>query len=99
MAAPDANILHRDVVAKLAGEPSFARGETYFREGRVLTLARHEMSLTGLVRGSDRYLVRLWVGDNNLAFACTCPQGQESVFCKHAVAVALAWIAKSRVPS
>jgi hypothetical protein len=28
MAAPDANILHRDVVAKLAGERSFARGES-----------------------------------------------------------------------
>lgn len=101
MAAPDANILHRDAVAKLAGERAFARGQAYVREGRVLALLRHESSLTGRVRGETTYLVRLWVGESNLAYACTCPQGQESNFCKHAVAVALAWIEKTgaRLPS
>jgi len=101
MAGVEASILHKDVVAKLAGERAFSRGQSYFREGRVVDLVRREASLAGQVRGSATYAVRLWVGESNLAFSCTCPQGQESVFCKHAVAVALAWIARvaARSPS
>jgi uncharacterized Zn finger protein len=99
MAGVEASILHRDVVAKLAGERAFTRGQSYFRDGRVVDLVRRDASLSGQVRGSTTYAVRLWVGESNLAFSCTCPQGQESVFCKHAVAVALAWIARAATRS
>ncbi len=92
MAGVDANILHRDAVAELAGERSFARGQAYVREGRVTELARKDASITGRVRGAELYAVRLWVGDSTLAYTCSCPQGQEKAFCKHAVAVSLAWI-------
>lgn len=101
MAGADANILHKDVVARLAGEQAFRRGQAYFREGRVIGLRRRDTSLAATVKGAEPYSVKLWVGADALAFSCSCPQGQESVFCKHAVAVALAWIERAapRAPS
>ena len=41
------------------------------------------------MRGSASYQVRLWIGDEEAAWACTCPVGREERFCKHAVAVGL----------
>lgn len=35
--------------------------------------------------------MRLWIEDGEIGFACTCPLGRDDVFCKHAVAVGLAW--------
>ncbi len=41
------------------------------------------------VGGSSSYQVKLWLGDGQAAFDCSCPVGTEGRFCKHAVAVAL----------
>ena len=42
-----------------------------------------------------RYRVELAVDDGELAYDCNCPVGDEGVFCKHAVAVALSWLENS----
>jgi uncharacterized Zn finger protein len=90
---PFANILHKDVIVELAGSASFERGRRYFEEKRVASLARREGALFASVRGTETYAVKIWVHLESLAYSCSCPQGQEKAFCKHAVATSLAWLA------
>ncbi len=90
--APLANILHRGTLEALVGEKIFARGETYFRDGRVQKLERAQGVLTATVRGTATYEVRIWASRDGVAYKCQCPFGAEGLFCKHAVAVALAWV-------
>ncbi len=52
--------------------------------------AASEDSVKAKVRGSASYQVELWLDDDDEpAYNCSCPVGQEGRFCKHAVAVAL----------
>ncbi len=87
-----ANILHQDTIRRLSGDGAFERGRAYFQQGRVEELARKEGSVQARVRGAETYDVRIWMKDEKLAYACSCPQGQDQAFCKHAVAVALAFV-------
>jgi uncharacterized Zn finger protein len=95
MDTPFASILHRDAIQQLANSRAFARGRDYFERGRVKALARHKSSLTGVVEGETAYAVRVWVKDTGLAYSCSCPQGEEGHFCKHCVALSLAWLAQA----
>ena len=61
--------------------------------GRVHDVRQDGDLLVAEVTGSRRYRVRLWVEDGELAHACTCPVGEDGLFCKHCVAVGLSWIA------
>ncbi|OFV96008.1 MAG: hypothetical protein A3F68_09800, partial [Acidobacteria bacterium RIFCSPLOWO2_12_FULL_54_10] len=87
--ALDARILHR-----MADARSFERGEEYFAAGRVGSLADYEGTLTAKVRGTHTYSVKLWTDAGQLEYSCTCPVGDDGAFCKHCVAVGLAWLAK-----
>ena len=91
MAAPLANILHRATLEALVGKKTFERGEAYFKEGRVDKLTRAKGVLTAEVKGTTTYEVRIWATADGLAYKCQCPFGTEGMFCKHAIAVALAW--------
>lgn len=93
--SPFASILHRETLEKLAGGRALARGRDYFERGCVKALTRDGASLTGVVAGTSSYAVRLWVRDSSLAYSCTCPQGEEGEFCKHCVALSLAWLAEA----
>lgn len=93
MAGPLANILHRETLEALVGKKTFERGEAYFKEGRVEKMARAKGVLTAQVKGSTTYEVRIWASPEGLAYKCQCPFGSEGMFCKHAIAVALAWAA------
>jgi hypothetical protein len=89
-----AAVLTREALQRLAGAASFDRGEGYASDGAVLATAEDDDgALTGKVRGSRIYRVRLWVQDATLAFSCTCPVGAARSFCKHCVAVGLIWLA------
>lgn len=92
---PFASILHRDTIEKLADGRSLARGRGYFEQGRVKALARDGASLSGVVAGTSSYAVRLWVRDSSLAYSCSCPRGEEGDFCKHCVALSLAWLSEA----
>jgi uncharacterized Zn finger protein len=92
VAVPIANILHQETIRRLSGDGAFERGKTYFMEGRVVDIQRKEGTVFAKVRGTETYDVRIWMKDESLAYACVCPQGQEQAFCKHAVAVALAFL-------
>ncbi|AMR76491.1 SWIM zinc finger family protein [Cupriavidus nantongensis] len=83
-------------VQTLADTGSFERGMAYFHDGAVSRLEERENAVRASVRGTHRYRVELAVaGDGGLAYSCNCPVGDEGVFCKHAVAVALAWLENS----
>lgn len=76
-----------------AGETVFKRGQSYELRGRVRELAATaEGGLVAWVQGSVRYATRVILRADQLASDCTCPYGGT---CKHAVAVALAYLNRS----
>jgi hypothetical protein len=85
---------------ELAGSASFGRGRritggalSELRLSRVMACAR--------VTGTFEYEVRLqWIaGADRLNGECSCPVGLRGSFCKHCVAVALAWRAADGRPA
>ena len=83
-------------VQSLADTKTFARGKAYFHDGAVSRLEEREGAVRANVRGTHRYRVELVVDDDGeLAYECNCPVGDDGVFCKHAVAVALSWLENS----
>ncbi|MEJ7816234.1 MAG: DUF6880 family protein [Rubrobacter sp.] len=80
-----------DVLLDLAGERYFERGEGYHRDGHVYSLVEHDRAIVARVVGTEEYRVRLWTEDG-LAYSCDCPLGVDGAFCKHCVAVGLAWL-------
>lgn len=87
-------LLDRSALRRLAGAPSFERGEDYFVGGHVHALAEYEGTLSARVSGARDYGVKVWAGAGGLEFSCTCPVGSDGEFCKHCVAVGLAWLAQ-----
>src|SRR5918997_77509 len=87
------NNLNRRMLLELAGERSFERGEDYFDEERVRSLVEFEGMLAATVEGTEDYRVKLMMGSSGLSFSCECPYADEGNFCKHCVAVGLAWLA------
>lgn len=79
-------------IRTLAGERWFARGEAYLKQGRVSDLSADGYRLTANVTGAETYRVRLSCRSSRIEYSCTCPVGDDGNFCKHCVAVALAWV-------
>lgn len=75
---------------RLATSRSFARGEAYFKDGRVHDLEAHEGTYTAIVSGQEDYSVTLSSTEHEIDYSCDCPIGLEGEFCKHLVAVGLA---------
>jgi uncharacterized Zn finger protein len=80
------------MIEKLARGSAFSRGKAYAAEGRVKALGRNAGQLVGAVHGTSLYAVSLWVKGEGLGYVCSCPAGAEGDFCKHCVAVAIAWV-------
>lgn len=92
MGSPFDEILNHDVLLDLAGERYFERGEGYHRGGHVRALVEHDGVLVAKVLGTYEYRVRFRVEDGGIAYSCDCPLGVNGEFCKHCVAVGLAWL-------
>ncbi|MEM9213396.1 MAG: DUF6880 family protein [Cyanobacteria bacterium P01_F01_bin.150] len=88
------DILDQDLLRELAGDRYFLRGVDYNDRGLVCSLAQYGERITADVVGSETYQVSLWLEDNVFQYRCTCPLGVDEIFCKHCVAVGLAWIAE-----
>jgi hypothetical protein len=74
-----------------AGQRSYSRGLGYL--DAVADLAVRGDKITASVRGTDEYIIMLTVSrGGDLTGACDCPYGQEGFFCKHCVAVGLAYL-------
>jgi uncharacterized Zn finger protein len=89
------NLLTREAVRRLAGSRSFERGEDYFLDGQITSLVEHAGKLTAAVKGTKDYEVRISIRAKALDYHCTCPMGVDGAFCKHCVAVGLAWLANA----
>jgi uncharacterized Zn finger protein len=74
-----------------AGGTAFQRGEEYFAVGAVGRLRAQEDKVFAKVEGTETYQVELWDEDGELAGDCSCPRAGDGYFCKHCVAVGLAW--------
>lgn len=92
MSSALASLLSTISLRELADDVSFARGEEYFEEGRVHKLEATDEGLKARVRGTRDYRVRFWSEENRLRSSCSCPASGGGPVCKHAVAVALAWL-------
>ena len=83
------------VLEDLAGTTSFRRGEEYFSAGAVERLRVSGDKITARVEGTETYQVELRDDDGDLTYDCTCPRAADGYFCKHCVAVGLAWLAEN----
>jgi len=93
-------ILTKDFILRLAGDRYYKRGVDYLRQGRVTELEELSDSVEAIVEGTEEYVVKLTVTSEGLEHECNCPLGLDDEFCKHCVAVALAWLDahSSRIP-
>ena len=85
-------ILSRNALKTLAWGQSFERGQAYFRDGSVRALQASGGVISAKVQGTRTYRVRLWSEDGELRHDCSCPLGDDELFCKHCVAIGLAWL-------
>ncbi len=94
--SPLSGLLDRRALRLAAGPRSFERGQDYFASGRVGSLAEDRGTIAAKVLGTRPYRVRLWAEGGELQCSCSCPVGQDGSFCKHCVAVGLAWLERQR---
>lgn len=85
-------LLTRATIRNLADGRSFERGEDYFLDDAVGYVSEDNGIIKGVVQGTYRYKVKIWVSDGEIDYDCNCPVGQEGSFCKHCVAAALVWL-------
>ncbi|MEO1147821.1 MAG: DUF6880 family protein [Cyanobacteria bacterium J06638_22] len=88
------DVLDQDMLRELAGDRYYERGVRYFEQGHVSSMAQYGDRIVAEVRGTESYQVQLWLQSGELLSRCSCPLGVDDLFCKHCVAVGLAWIAE-----
>ena len=89
------DLINHVVLESLAGTTAFQRGKEYFSAGAVERLRVSDDKITARVEGTETYQVELRDDDGDLAYDCTCPRAADGYFCKHCVAVGLAWLAEN----
>ncbi len=85
-------LLSKSTLRALAGY-SYSRGEQYANKGRVAHCELRGDRLIGVVSGTYDYAVELFEERGELISDCTCPVGGRGELCKHAVALALSYLA------
>lgn len=76
----------------LAGNRSYSRGEEYCQRGAVHHLYCDGEQLTADVHGTHVYRARIVNAEGALDGECNCPVGRDGAFCKHLVALGLAYL-------
>ena len=76
-----------------AGHVVFKRGVSYFNSDAVSRLLDYGDRVSARVEGTETYRAELWTDGEELAYDCTCPHAEEGNFCKHCVALGLAFLA------
>lgn len=91
-------LLSDDALRRLSGPAVFARGQTYASSGAIESLQTpalepgEQAAVQAVVQGTQTYQVRVCIdADDELDGECDCPHAQDGNFCKHLVAVCLAW--------
>ncbi|EXJ15885.1 DUF6880 family protein [Imhoffiella purpurea] len=81
-----------DQLESLAGKKVFWRGRDYFAAdavGRVRVIGDR---IKARVEGTESYQAELWDAEGELGYDCSCPHAADGYFCKHCVALGLAWL-------
>ncbi len=65
----------------------------------MVDLAEDSPAVTGAIEGSQDYDVVLEVEGDDQVGRCDCPMGETGAFCKHLVALGLAWLAQAVEPA
>ncbi len=86
------DLISRASLEGLAGPRTFRRGEEYLAVGAVGRLRITGDRVAAKVEGTTTYRVELRDDDGMLAFDCSCPHAADDYFCKHGVALGLAWL-------
>ncbi len=83
-----------DALKELAAPRSWDRGESYYQNGAVVELLQYDRTLVATVKGSEAYEVRIFLRPRGaIGWECSCPWSTDTGdFCKHCVAVGLAYI-------
>jgi tetratricopeptide (TPR) repeat protein len=83
----------------ISGDKAYQFGREYFDQGAVRNLSVTTDTIHAQVVGTATYRVVLRCGSDEPSFGCTCPRAGDGYFCKHCVAVGLAWLAsKGELP-
>ena len=90
----DETLISDSQLMMLAGDAAFARGVQYYQQGRVVNWNKSGATLSADVEGSELYHVALTLTKQGLDGGCNCPASEGIDFCKHCVAVALAYRAE-----
>lgn len=80
-------------IRRAADDRSYKRGKGYFESGMVYSLLLDGDKIFAKAHGTRDYKVHLWVEDGDVVGQCSCPMGDQGVFCKHMVAVGLTHLA------
>ena len=73
-----------------AGDTTYGRGEAYQRRGQVTILSLDAARVVARVSGGEDYRTVVTGAGAAIGGECSCPAYEDSGFCKHMVAVALA---------
>jgi tetratricopeptide (TPR) repeat protein len=95
---PVSRAINDAVIRRLASGESYQKGQDYLSGGHVDALGENGGSVSAVVRGTHDYAVTLGADEGVLDYSCDCPLGSEGAFCKHCVAVALAWLNRTVGP-
>lgn len=87
-----AALLDWDAIVELAGPLYLRRGMQYVEEGRVGAIRESIDAIEATVHGEREYAVRVSLDGSRIDADCTCPIGETGAFCKHCVALSLAWL-------
>ncbi|WP_422156141.1 hypothetical protein KV699_04615 [Vreelandella titanicae] len=90
----DETLISDSQLIMLAGDAAFGRGAQYYQQGMVINWDKNGATITAEVEGSELYHVALKLTKRGLTGGCNCPASEGIDFCKHCVAVALAYRAE-----
>lgn len=85
-------VLTAQTLRENAGTIYYFRGRDYFDDGSVGKLTCSDNAVSATVSGTQPYTVKLFSKNNTLQGSCSCPLGQDGEFCKHQVALGLAFL-------
>lgn len=91
------DFLSPQLLKDYADGSSYGRGKQYFDSESVFGMEEYQGKVVAKVSGTQDYKVKLWAKpEDQLGYDCNCPYAEEGNFCKHLVAVGLAWIAQRK---
>ena len=84
--------INEDGLAAITDAHTLRRGRDYAHLGCVGSILEHDGVIEAAVHGTRLYYTKLWHEQGKLHSSCTCPLGEDGIFCKHCVALGFVWM-------